>query len=134
MQDALGFISDQVNCWRLLLEEYGPTIMYIKGIHNMAVDSISHLDSAPVTNDRATWTTVIQCWCHYIITMHDEGTSLANYEETMNLLFANRSKENAVYPLTVREIAESQSADITMGQLKNQPGSLVQMVRNTMIL
>ena len=30
MQDALGLTSDQVYHWRLLLEEYGPTIEYIK--------------------------------------------------------------------------------------------------------
>jgi len=42
MQDALGLTSDRVDCWRLLLEEYGPTIMYIKGIvHNTAADAIS---------------------------------------------------------------------------------------------
>ncbi len=34
MQDALGLTSDQVYHWRLLLEEYGLTIVYIKGIHN----------------------------------------------------------------------------------------------------
>ncbi len=33
--------SDQVYQWRLLLEEYGPTIVYIKGIHNIVVDAIS---------------------------------------------------------------------------------------------
>ncbi|KAL7474564.1 hypothetical protein ACHAW6_000536 [Cyclotella cf. meneghiniana] len=32
--DALGLTSDQVYCWRLLLKEYGPTIVYIKDIHN----------------------------------------------------------------------------------------------------
>ena len=41
MQDALGFTSDQVYRWRLLLEEYGPTIEYIKGIHNTVVDAMS---------------------------------------------------------------------------------------------
>ena len=34
MQDALGLTSDQFYHWRLLLEEHGPTIKYIKGIHN----------------------------------------------------------------------------------------------------
>ena len=41
MQDALGLISDQVYHWRLLLEEYGLTIEYIKVIHNTVADAIS---------------------------------------------------------------------------------------------
>ncbi|KAL7477748.1 hypothetical protein ACHAW6_003543 [Cyclotella cf. meneghiniana] len=41
MQDALGLTSDQLYCWRLLLEEYGPTIMYIKGVHNTVADAIA---------------------------------------------------------------------------------------------
>ncbi len=41
MQDALGLASDQVYRLRLLLDEYGPTIKYIKGIHNTVVDAIS---------------------------------------------------------------------------------------------
>ena len=41
MQDALGLTSDWVYHWRLLLKEYGPTIMYIKGIHNTVADAIS---------------------------------------------------------------------------------------------
>jgi hypothetical protein len=44
MQDALGLTSDQVYHWRLLLEEHGPSIVYIKGIHNTVVDTISQLD------------------------------------------------------------------------------------------
>ncbi len=28
-QGALGLTSDQVNQWRLLLEEYGPNIVYL---------------------------------------------------------------------------------------------------------
>ena len=31
MQNALGLTSDRVYQWRLLLEEYGPEIIYIKG-------------------------------------------------------------------------------------------------------
>ncbi len=40
-QDALGLTSDRVYHWRLLLEEYSPTIKYIKGIHNTVADAIS---------------------------------------------------------------------------------------------
>jgi hypothetical protein len=33
MRDALGLTLDGVYRWRLLLEEYGPKIVYITGIH-----------------------------------------------------------------------------------------------------
>jgi hypothetical protein len=40
-QDALGLTSDRVCRWRLLLEEFAPEIVYIKGIHNTVADAIS---------------------------------------------------------------------------------------------
>ena len=39
--------SDRVYRWRLLLEEYCPEIIYIKGIHNTVADAISRLDTIP---------------------------------------------------------------------------------------
>ena len=50
MQDALGLTSDRVYRWRLILEEYGPEIVYIKGIHNTVADAISRLDFNPQLN------------------------------------------------------------------------------------
>jgi hypothetical protein len=41
--DAQQMSSDRVYCWRLLLEEYGPEIIYIKGIDNTVADAISRL-------------------------------------------------------------------------------------------
>jgi TusA-related sulfurtransferase len=41
IQDALGLTSDLVYQWRLLLEEYGLDIVYIKGTHNTVADAIS---------------------------------------------------------------------------------------------
>jgi hypothetical protein len=40
-RDGLGLTSDRVTCWRILLEEYAPEIIYIKGIHNKVADAIS---------------------------------------------------------------------------------------------
>ena len=48
MRDALGLTSDRVYRWRLILEEYGPEIVYIKGIDNTVADAISRLDFTPV--------------------------------------------------------------------------------------
>ncbi len=40
-QDALGLTSDRVYRWRLLLEDFAPEIVYIKGIHNTVADATS---------------------------------------------------------------------------------------------
>ncbi len=40
-QDSLGLTSDRVTHWRILLEEYAPETIYIKGIHNTVKDAIS---------------------------------------------------------------------------------------------
>jgi hypothetical protein len=38
---GLGLTSNRVTRWRILLEEYAPEIIYIKGIHNTVTDAIS---------------------------------------------------------------------------------------------
>jgi hypothetical protein len=53
MRDALGSTWDQVYQWRLLLEEYRPEIVYIKGIHNIIADAISRLENDPSVNQIA---------------------------------------------------------------------------------
>ena len=50
MRDALGLTSDRVCQWRLLLEEYGPKIVYIRGIHNTVADAVSRLEYDPSVN------------------------------------------------------------------------------------
>ena len=42
--------SNRVHRWRLLLEEFGPEIVYIKGIHNTVADAISRLEYDPKIN------------------------------------------------------------------------------------
>jgi hypothetical protein len=49
-RDSLGLTSDRVTRWRILLEEYAPEIIYIKGIHNTVADTISQLDYDPKVN------------------------------------------------------------------------------------
>ncbi len=81
IRDALGLTLDRVYQWRLLLEEYGPKIIYIKGIHNTVADAISQLEYDPsvnqtaesdymikVTNSRCSqrqnWMSVSKHWCN----------------------------------------------------------------------
>ncbi len=49
-RDALGLTSDRVYRWCLLLEEYAPKIIFIKGIHNTVVNAISPLEYDPKLN------------------------------------------------------------------------------------
>ena len=119
IQDALGLTSDLLNHWRLLLEEYGPTIMYIKGTHNTVVDAISRLDYGPVQEDRSKMMTSTQFWCHYT-SGQDESTSPSAYtQESMNIV-ANQDDEQAIYPLTTREIAEAQKHDIELNTMTDK--------------
>jgi hypothetical protein len=83
ISDALGMTLDWVYQWRLLLEEYGAKIVYIKGIHNTVADAISWLEYDPSVNQTAknyhmmkvkkrsskcsqrhSWTTVSKHWCN----------------------------------------------------------------------
>ncbi len=49
-RDALGLTSDRKYRWRLLLEEYAPEIIYIKGIHNTVANAILRLEYDPKLN------------------------------------------------------------------------------------
>ena len=96
MRDALGSTSDRIYRWRLLIEEYGPEIIYIKGIHHTVADAISRLDFTPI-----------------------------KHEEPLSAVFANRSEEDEIYPLTIKEIAEAQSADRTLQKTKDKYKSIL---------
>jgi hypothetical protein len=80
IRDALGMISDCVYQWRLLLEENGPKIVYIKGIHNTIADAVLQLEYDHSVNQtaerfqttkvrnkqshqRQCWMTVLKNWC-----------------------------------------------------------------------
>ncbi len=109
IRDALGMTLDHVYQWRLLLEEYGPKIVYIKGIHNSVADAISPLEYDPSVNQEfskqseTNWMTVSKHWCNLNIGTHKP--------KDLNFAFANHREEGEIYPLTTIEIAEAQRKD-----------------------
>ncbi len=122
IRDALGMTLDHVYQWRLLLEEYRPEIVYIKGIHNTVADAISRLEYDPSVNQtaenyhlkkvkrksfkssqRQSWMTVSKHLCNLGI----DTTKL----EDLNFAFANHREEDEIHPLTTIEIAEAQRKD-----------------------
>ena len=70
---ALGANSDRVYRWRLLLEEFGPEIVYIKGIHNTVADAISRLDFIPKKVDGKTGKMPAMCHSAFMQALADES-------------------------------------------------------------
>ena len=52
----------------------------------------------------------------------------------MNLVFANQDEEDAIYPLTTREIAEAQQQDNNLAQHAEKEGYSTQLVENIEVL
>ncbi len=106
------------------MEEYAPKIIYIKGIHNTITDAISRLDYDPKVNSTneynhamqgistkemasQRWLMFSKLWSCYNEAQEDpDETNIIQ----MNEVFANRSEEDKIYPLTVKEIIEAQKA------------------------
>ncbi len=57
IRDALGMTSDRVYQWRLLLEEYGLKIVYIKDIHNTVETPYHGLSMTPSSTKQLRTTT-----------------------------------------------------------------------------
>jgi hypothetical protein len=127
MRDALGVNLDQVYQWRLLLEEYGPKIVYIKGIHNTIADTVLWLEYDPSVNQtaesfyktkvrnkrshqRQNCMTVLKSWCKLDIDS-DNLDSYTDKHDDWNLVFAHHKEGDKIYPLTLTEIADSQCKD-----------------------
>jgi hypothetical protein len=111
MRDALGLTSDRVYPWRLILEEYGPEIVYIKGIDNTVADAISRLDftpkSAPLKQtEQQNWMTFTKCWC--ALNQNTHIYSKKQHMQSMNHVFSNHSEDDEIFPNRVKEIAEGQ--------------------------
>ncbi len=127
-RDGLGLTFDRVTRWRILLEEYAPKIIYIKGIHNTVADAISRLDYDPKVNstneyNNAThglfmkevtsqrWLMFSKLWLCYNEAQEDpDETNIIQ----LNEVFANHSKDNEIYPLTVTEILTPKKQTINL--------------------
>jgi hypothetical protein len=125
MRDALGLTLDRVYQWLLLLEEYGPKIVYTKGIHTVT-DAVLRLEYDPSVNktaesyhmkkvrnnssQRQCCMMVLKNWCKLDIDS-DNLDSYTNKHDDWNLMFAHHKEEEEVYPLTLTEIADAQRKD-----------------------
>ena len=126
-RDGLGLTSDRVACWQILLEEYVPEIIYIKRIHNTVADAISRLDYDPKLNtaneynhamhvkstkvvSSQKWMMFSKFWSCFIETQDPDEVNTIK----INHVFANRSEEDEIFPLTVKEIVEAKKTDLIL--------------------
>ena len=64
----------------------------------------------------------------------EEDPSPVKHSDLMNFVFANRSEETAIYPLTVQEIAAAQQTDETLDKLNLLEAYTPQLVENVTVL
>jgi hypothetical protein len=129
IRDALGLDSNRVFRWRILLEEYNPEIVYIKGIDNTVADALSRLEYDPSVNVKNVH------WCRKMkrfarrfnrydpkdspnhggasqdVVMKDSfvNTAIEGSEMSLKNIFANLGEEEEeIYPPTISQIAEEQ--------------------------
>jgi hypothetical protein len=100
--------------------------MYIIGILNTVANAISRLDFDPVQDEKANWMMFTKCWCH--CTMHAlTEESPYPHQHQMNMVFANYSKEDMIYPLTGKEIAQAQEDNTALKKLGKTRGCTPKM-------
>ena len=75
--------------------------------------------------------TFAQCWCHYTSSQEESTSPSVNIQESMNCVFANQDDEDAIYPLTTREIAEAQKHNLELNTMTDKFGCTTQLVENT---
>jgi hypothetical protein len=74
-------------------------------------DAISRLDftpkSAPLKQTKQqNWMTFTKCWC--ALNQDTQKYSKKQHMQSMNHVFANHSKDDEIFPIMVKEIAEGQ--------------------------
>ncbi len=104
-----------------MLEEYGPKIVYIKGIHKTIADTILWLEYDPSINQTAEnyYLTKVKRRSskrhqrqRMTVSKHWYNLGIdTNKPEELNFAFANHGEEDEIYPLTTIEIAEAQRKD-----------------------
>ena len=112
-----GFNTNRVMRWRLLIEEYSPELIYIKGEENTVADSLSRLE---IDSNSQIAKTLSQL---------DSNTKLDyKSEKAMADAFAELEDDSQRFALTYKNISREQNKDKSlMKLLKNNPNYSVKI-------
>ena len=105
--DFSNMTSQRSIRWRMLIEEFGPNISYIKGTANTVADALSRLNfSGNITNK-----TYNKLFCHVAKIM-----TKTNFN---NILYAKKAvlpedSDNDFYPLDMNDVAQAQATDTNL--------------------
>ena len=83
------FYTERVMCWRLILEEFGPELKYIKGENNVVADALSRLEMS-------------------------DNQEILNVSELYG--YDDEDMTDSAYPIHYHDIAKSQKSDAKIQQ------------------
>jgi hypothetical protein len=103
--------NDRITRWRLLLEEYGPEFVHVRGTDNVVADALSRLDADDAPNMEAETKNVATTMCMLV---RDESyiTPSASDPMTMAICFTRRKDmEMETFPINPQLIEREQQKD-----------------------
>jgi hypothetical protein len=108
-----NFNTERVMRWRLVLEEYGPELLYIKGEDNIVADALSRLNLNEPTDD-----------VHEVF-VFQHGYTQYSPERMAECFAGDEDNMPTSYPLTYMQIHTEQQNDEALERLHRQTlGSL----------
>lgn len=107
------FNTERVLRWRMVLEEYGPELIYIKGPDNVVADALSRLELIPETTPENQQLTPI---------VGHEEINASTFVNEYTEMYANELPDDA-YPLRMHLIAAEQRKEKALQAALNKPNS-----------
>jgi transposase InsO family protein len=140
--------NDRIARWRLLLEEFGPEYVHVKGQDNVVADALSRMDMearTPETDERASEVASeakgdaksanhIISYCLSQLERDDGRDDIRSEPESLAIcLAAGEDTQIEEYPLSPRLIAEEQQKDTELQEsIRNNPEAYTKVtIENT---
>ena len=123
--------NDRITRWRLILEEYSPTFLHIKGQDNIVADALSRLDKHMTPRDGDINQGIVMAYA--MSTLHkDESTYIPEATNALSMAECYAKKKDVemeAFPMSPELIAKYQLTDKRMRKLSNLEESQIEGVK-----